>query len=78
MGSLGEVALNAEKLTLVMRMLSDEYFFAILLSQQGNLGKCRFLMRMATPKLVDETIVSRLVVREKKGNDVRETVRSTG
>ena len=53
-GGLGEMAIKAERLTMVMKMLSEEYFFAILLSQGANFGKCRFLMRMATPKLLAE------------------------
>lgn len=53
-GSLGEVSIKAEQLTLVIRMLTDEYFMAILLRQDGNYGKCRFLMRVAAPRLIAE------------------------
>jgi len=33
-------------------MLSPQYFVAIVMTPEGNFGKCRFLARMATPALV--------------------------
>lgn len=53
-GSMAELTIRAEKLTLVMRMLNEEYFLAIAMRSDGNFGKCRFLSRMAAPKLVAE------------------------
>ena len=55
-GDLGEVAIRAEKLTLVIRMLTEEYFLAVLLHRDGNFGKCRFMMRLVGPKLIEELI----------------------
>jgi predicted regulator of Ras-like GTPase activity (Roadblock/LC7/MglB family) len=53
-GAVGEVSIKAEQLLLVIRMLNDEYFMAVLLRQDGNYGKCRFLMRVAAPRLIAE------------------------
>ena len=53
-GGVQEIAIKAEQLTLVIRMLTDEYFLAIGLTPDGNFGKCRFLMRMASDRLKAE------------------------
>ena len=47
-------AIKAESLYLVVRMISPEYFLAVVLSADGNFGKCRFLMRLAEPGLAAE------------------------
>jgi predicted regulator of Ras-like GTPase activity (Roadblock/LC7/MglB family) len=52
-GEAREVAIQAEHLTTVIRLLNHEYFVAVTLAPQGNLGKARFLLRTLTPKLVD-------------------------
>ena len=51
-GSLEELSVKAQRLTLVCRMLSPQYFVAIAMAPEGNFGKCRYLVRMATPQLV--------------------------
>src|SRR5260221_5273661 len=51
-GRLEEFAVKAQRLVLVCRMLSPQYFVAVVLSLEGNFGKARFLARMATPALV--------------------------
>ncbi len=53
-GETNEVSFRTEKLTTVVRMLDEEYFVALALTPQGNLGKGRFLLRMAVPKLLEE------------------------
>jgi predicted regulator of Ras-like GTPase activity (Roadblock/LC7/MglB family) len=53
-GALSEFAVKAESMTMVVRMLTEEYFMAVVLAAEGNFGKCRFLMRLAEPKLVAE------------------------
>jgi predicted regulator of Ras-like GTPase activity (Roadblock/LC7/MglB family) len=53
-GAVQEVSIKAEQLVLVIRMLTHEYFVAVALTSEGNFGKCRFLLRLATPKLVAE------------------------
>ena len=53
-GSCGELSVRADRLLLVIRMLNPQYFLAIALTHDGNFGKCRYLMRLATPALTAE------------------------
>ncbi len=50
-GNLNEVAIRSEKLTFIVRVLSDDYFAGLALRPGGNVGKGRFLMRMALSEL---------------------------
>lgn len=50
-GGITEFAIKAEQLLMVIRMLTDEYFLAVVLSADGNFGKARFMMRVTEPKL---------------------------
>lgn len=50
-GTFEELTVKAERLVLVTRMLSPQYFLAVALAPEGNFGKCRYLMRLATPQL---------------------------
>ena len=52
-GGAREVAIQAEKLTTVVRMLNGDYFVALAMAPDGNLGKGRFLLRIAAPKFID-------------------------
>jgi len=51
-GSLEELSVKAQRLLLVCRMISAQYFVAVALAPEGNFGKCRYLVRLATPALV--------------------------
>jgi predicted regulator of Ras-like GTPase activity (Roadblock/LC7/MglB family) len=51
-GSAREVAIKAERMITVIRLLNDEYFVAVTLKPSGNLGKARFLMRTRSEKLL--------------------------
>ena len=51
-GGLEELAVKAQRLLLVCRMISPLYFIAIVLAPEGNFGKARYLIRLATPALV--------------------------
>src|ERR1700689_5438273 len=42
-GVAREVAVNTEKMTTVIRMLSEAYFLALTIRPDGNLGKARYL-----------------------------------
>jgi len=53
-GSLEELSVKAQRLTLVCRMISPQYFVAIAMAPEGNFGKCRYLVRMASPALSAE------------------------
>ncbi len=50
-GTFEELTVKAERLVLCARMLSPQYFLAVALAPEGNFGKCRYLMRLATPAL---------------------------
>ena len=51
-GSAREVAIQAERLTTVIRLLNDDYFVAISLLPGGNVGKAKFLLRTAQERLL--------------------------
>jgi predicted regulator of Ras-like GTPase activity (Roadblock/LC7/MglB family) len=53
-GGLEELSVKAQRLLLVCRMISPQYFVAIAIAPDGNLGKARFLARLAQPTLVAE------------------------
>jgi len=53
-GELQEIAIKAEQLVMVMRMITPEYFLGVALRPDGNFGKARFLMRVVAPKLLAE------------------------
>ncbi len=55
-GSAREVAIQAEKMTTVIRLLNDEYFVAVALRPDGNYGKARFLLRTQGAKLLNELV----------------------
>lgn len=45
-GALEEFSVKAQRLTLICRMLSPQYFVAIAMSPEGNFGKARYLARV--------------------------------
>lgn len=51
-GALEELVVRAQRLVLVLRMVSPQYFVGIAVSPEGNLGKARYLTRMASPALL--------------------------
>ena len=53
-GSVHEYFLKTDKMMALMRPITSEYFLGLILHQQGNLGKGRYLLRVIAPKLVDE------------------------
>ena len=53
-GGAREIAIQSEKVTTLIRILNDEYFLALTLAPDGNFGKCRYLMRTAAPKLLEQ------------------------
>ncbi|MFT3923525.1 MAG: hypothetical protein QM778_13405 [Myxococcales bacterium] len=55
-GEAREVAIQAEKVTTVIRLLNKDYFVALTMAPQGNFGKGRFLLRTLTPKLLDDLL----------------------
>ena len=53
-GGAREVAIQAEHLTTLIRVLNDEYFVAMTMRPDGNPGKGRFVLRTAAPRLTQE------------------------
>jgi predicted regulator of Ras-like GTPase activity (Roadblock/LC7/MglB family) len=51
-GHANEVAIRAERMITVMRLLNEEYFLAVALTPDGNAGKARFLLRTQGSKLL--------------------------
>lgn len=51
-GTFEELTVKADNLVLVLRMLSPQYFLGVAIASDGNFGKCRYLMRLAAPRLV--------------------------
>jgi predicted regulator of Ras-like GTPase activity (Roadblock/LC7/MglB family) len=54
LGGVNEMVVKAEGITLLIRMLTDEYFLAIFLGSTASMGKTRFLMRVAAANLRPE------------------------
>ncbi|HVV48410.1 MAG TPA: hypothetical protein VHO06_02015 [Polyangia bacterium] len=50
-GALEEFTLRTDKLTLVVRILTPEYFLACAVLPSGSLGRARYLMRLTAPGL---------------------------
>jgi predicted regulator of Ras-like GTPase activity (Roadblock/LC7/MglB family) len=53
-GKVTEVLFNTERVTTVMRMVTPDYFVVLGLLPSGNLGKGRYVLRIAAPKLAPE------------------------
>ena len=53
-GATEELVVKAGQLSTILRVVSDEYFIALFLSPQGNLGKARYLLRVLAPQFRDE------------------------
>jgi predicted regulator of Ras-like GTPase activity (Roadblock/LC7/MglB family) len=55
-GGVQEIAIRAEKLTILIRVVSVDYFIALAIQPDGNFGKGRYLMRVVAPKLQAELV----------------------
>lgn len=53
-GGLREVAFKSEKMTVIIRLLNDEYFLALALTPDGNYGKGRYMLRSTAPSILAE------------------------
>lgn len=51
-GGLEEMSVKAQRLHLVCRMVTPQYFIAVALTPEANAGKVRYLTRLAQPALV--------------------------
>ncbi len=53
-GGVQEIAIRCEKLTILIRVVNQDYFVALAVKPEGNYGKGRYLLRMVAPKLQTE------------------------
>jgi predicted regulator of Ras-like GTPase activity (Roadblock/LC7/MglB family) len=51
MGRASEVSIRTEKMVAVARPLTPDYFVVLTLSPEGNVGRARYELRVAGPKL---------------------------
>ncbi|MBI4817623.1 MAG: hypothetical protein HY791_15280 [Deltaproteobacteria bacterium] len=50
-GKLEELSMKSERLTTIIRPVSQEYFLALALRPEANAGKGRYLLRINAPKI---------------------------
>src|SRR5689334_22511651 len=55
-GALQEIAIRSEKITILIRVVSPEYFVALAVRPEGNFGKGRYLLRVVAPKFQAELV----------------------
>jgi predicted regulator of Ras-like GTPase activity (Roadblock/LC7/MglB family) len=53
-GGVSEMSVLSERLLVVARLVSPEYFMVVALKPDGNFGKARYMMRVTAPKLLAE------------------------
>ena len=53
-GALTELQLSTDKYLTIIRVLNPEYFIALILAPQGNIGKGRFILRVSAPAILRE------------------------
>jgi predicted regulator of Ras-like GTPase activity (Roadblock/LC7/MglB family) len=53
-GETHEIAIGTDKMMTLIRTLKDSYFLAVAIKPEGNIGKGRYMMRVAAPKLIAE------------------------
>ncbi|GAB4292288.1 MAG: GTPase [Myxococcota bacterium] len=53
-GDIKEVMISTERLTVILRVLTEEYFTALVLTPDANIGYGRYKLRVISPKLAAE------------------------
>ncbi|HMU39499.1 MAG TPA: hypothetical protein PKE31_10835 [Pseudomonadota bacterium] len=53
-GNVEEIGIRTERLNLLIRVLSKDYFVALALLPTGNSGKGRYMLRVTAPKIQAE------------------------
>ncbi len=53
-GDVKEMSLKTENFLSIIRVLTSEYFVALIMRKDGNLGKGRFILRINAPALLKE------------------------
>ncbi len=54
LGDMEEISIRTDRFIIVIRMLNDEYFVALVISRDGNFGKGRYLMTREGFNLLEE------------------------
>ena len=54
LGTVAELTIRTEKLTVIFHCLNDKYFLACALLPSGNIGKARYLARLTAPHIQAE------------------------
>jgi predicted regulator of Ras-like GTPase activity (Roadblock/LC7/MglB family) len=53
-GNLTEVTIKADKLSVLIYALNDEYFLAFVIAPRASLGKARYVLRVVAPQIQAE------------------------
>jgi predicted regulator of Ras-like GTPase activity (Roadblock/LC7/MglB family) len=53
-GETAEIAIQAEKMITLIRVVNDTYFVAFSMSPDANIGKARYMLRTRVPTLLKE------------------------
>ena len=53
-GNMEEVTVRTVKMSTILRVINQDYFVAMVITPQGNLGKTRYSLRVLAPKLNSE------------------------
>jgi len=54
MGNLEEVSITTTRICLVVRVLNDDLFAALILSRDGNVGKARYMLKLKSFEVLRE------------------------
>lgn len=55
-GEADEFTVRSTEMCTVIRVVSDEYFLALALAADGNLGKARYVLRVLAPDIQSELL----------------------
>ena len=50
-GALQEMSMRTDKLAVLIQLVTRDYFLALGIPSDGNLGKARYLLRMLAPEI---------------------------
>jgi predicted regulator of Ras-like GTPase activity (Roadblock/LC7/MglB family) len=53
LGEMEEISIRTDRFIIVIRMLNDEYFVALIINRDGNFGKGRYLMTREASNLLE-------------------------
>lgn len=53
-GGVRELTVTTDRFVIVIRRVTSEYFLALALAPNGNIGKGRFMLRVQSPRVLKE------------------------